>query len=133
MTVRCLMPQVDFDSVFNRSCKTFSFGSPDILPMFSHGALPGKVDIFTYDATVEDFTKGSSFCATDANSPSGEDASALDVWVLNQLRILFKNATVDPIIDASLRSDKVVFFLHLLGLDTTGHSYRPFSAVSVLP
>jgi hypothetical protein len=57
------------------------------------------------------------------------DATALDIWVLNQLRTLLHNATTDAILDSQLRSDKVVFFLHLLGLDTTGHSYRPHSKV----
>ncbi|KAF8967451.1 Phosphatidylinositolglycan class N-domain-containing protein [Flammula alnicola] len=92
---------VNFDSVFNQSRTTFSFGSPDILPMFSKGATPGK-----------DFTK---------------DATALDVWVLDHLKTLFNNATTNPALAAELHSDKVVFFLHLLGLDTTGHSYRPHS------
>ncbi|KAF8180205.1 Phosphatidylinositolglycan class N-domain-containing protein [Pholiota molesta] len=103
---------VDFDSVFNQSTTTFSFGSPDILPMFSKGASPGKVKTWSYDEDEEDFTK---------------DATALDVWVFDQLKELFRNATADPDLDAQLRSDKVVFFLHLLGLDTTGHSYRPHS------
>jgi GPI ethanolamine phosphate transferase 1 len=49
--------------------------------------------------------------------------------VLDQLRILFKNATADATLNSQLRSDKVIFFLHLLGLDTTGHSYRPHSKV----
>lgn len=61
------------------------------------------------------------------------DATALDVWVLDHLRELFTNATTDAVLDSHLRSDKVVFFLHLLGLDTTGHSYRPHSRVSETP
>ncbi|PIL26170.1 transporter [Ganoderma sinense ZZ0214-1] len=103
---------VDFDSVFNQSSATFSFGSPDILPMFARGATPGKVEMWCYDEDEEDFTK---------------DATALDVWVLDQLRTLFHNATSDTILDARLRGEQTVFFLHLLGLDTTGHSYRPHS------
>ena len=75
---------VHFDSVFNRSRHTWSWGSPDILPMFQEGAVPGRVDAFMYGAE-------------------------------------------DPVLDARLRQDKNVFFLHLLGLDTTGHSYRPYS------
>ncbi|KAG1750445.1 Phosphatidylinositolglycan class N-domain-containing protein [Suillus paluster] len=103
---------VHFDSVFNQSGHTFSFGSPDILPMFAQGATPGKVDAWSYDEEDEDFTK---------------DATALDIWVIDQLRTLFQNASSDASLDSQLRADKVVFFLHLLGLDTTGHSYRPHS------
>lgn len=57
------------------------------------------------------------------------DATGLDTWVLEQLRTLLHNATVDAALDATLREDKTVFFLHLLGLDTTGHSFRPHSKV----
>lgn len=57
------------------------------------------------------------------------DASMLDIWVLDQLKTLFDNTTVSASLNKELRSEKVVFFLHLLGLDTTGHSYRPHSQV----
>ncbi|OAX38080.1 PigN-domain-containing protein [Rhizopogon vinicolor AM-OR11-026] len=109
---------VHFDSVFNQSSHTFSFGSPDILPMFAQGATPGKVDAWSYDEEDEDFTKGMKI---------QNYATALDTWVLDQLRTLFQNASSNAVLDSQLRDDKVVFFLHLLGLDTTGHSYRPHS------
>ncbi|KAJ5807112.1 glycosyl phosphatidyl inositol anchor synthesis [Penicillium riverlandense] len=85
------MNPVNFDSVFNQSRHTWSWGSPDILPMFKEGAVPGRVDAETYSEEAEDFTV---------------DATHLDTW---------------------LRDDKLVFFLHLLGLDTTGHAFRPYS------
>jgi hypothetical protein len=44
--------------VFNQSSTTFSFGSPDIIPMFARGAIPGKVKTWCYDEDEEDFTKG---------------------------------------------------------------------------
>ena len=103
---------VHFDSVFNRSRHTWSWGSPDILPMFQEGAVPGRVDAFMYGAEEEDFSK---------------DATHLDTWVFERVEELFASASQDPELDARLRQDKNVFFLHLLGLDTTGHSYRPYS------
>jgi phosphatidylinositol glycan class N len=103
---------VNFDSVFNRSRHTWSWGSPDILPMFKDGAVPGRVDAETYNEEDEDFTS---------------DATHLDLWVFDKVKELFAEARKDPALHAKLREDKVVFFLHLLGLDTTGHGFRPYS------
>ncbi|KAM5348499.1 hypothetical protein ACJ41O_008323 [Fusarium nematophilum] len=106
------MNPVNFDSVFNRSRHTWSWGSPDILPMFQHGSVPGRVDAFSYEAEFEDFSK---------------DATELDYWVFDHVKDFFAAAVKNETLNAALRQDKVVFFLHLLGLDTTGHSYRPYS------
>ena len=106
------MNPVDFDSVFNRSSHTWSWGSPDILPMFATGAVSGRVEDHCYESEFEDFTK---------------DAVELDLWVFDRVKKMFRDAASDPVLDLRLRQEKVVFFLHLLGLDTTGHSYRPYS------
>ncbi|KAI7897566.1 alkaline-phosphatase-like protein [Cokeromyces recurvatus] len=113
VTTGWTMNPVNFDSVFNQSQHTWSFGSPDILPMFQQGASdPNKIETFMYPPEYEDF--------------SGE-ASKLDLWVFDHVRHLFQNATVDPELNAKLRQKKIVFFLHLLGLDTNGHAFRPMS------
>ncbi|BGP29066.1 Glycosyl phosphatidyl inositol anchor synthesis [Rhodotorula toruloides] len=102
---------VPFDSVFNQSSHAFTFGSPDILPMFALGASDSdRVATFSYNEDAEDFTS---------------DAVHLDLWVLDQLASLLQNATSNPELKAKLDAPGVVFFEHLLGLDTTGHSYRP--------
>ena len=103
---------VHFDSVFNRSRRTWSWGSPDILPMFKEGAVPGRVHADTYGAEAEDFTS---------------DATHLDTWVFDKVKTMFKEAERDQKLNEELRKDKNVLFLHLLGLDTTGHGFRPYS------
>ena len=55
------------------------------------------------------------------------DATQLDTWVFDKVKEMFRSATENSTLDTVLREDKNVFFLHLLGLDTTGHSYRPYS------
>lgn len=103
---------VNFDSVFNRSRHTWSWGSPDILPMFDKGATPGRIDAYCYDADFEDYS---------------QDAIQLDLWVFDHVKDFFAAAAQNKTLDAALRQDKVVFFLHLLGIDTTGHFFRPYS------
>lgn len=104
---------VDFDSVFNQTRHTWSFGSPDILPMFADGASdPDRVSTEMYSSSSEDFTKGTI---------------ALDEFVFDNVNDLFARAQSDPELNRKLRGDKVVFFLHLLGIDTAGHGYRPYS------
>lgn len=103
---------VNFDSVFNRSAHTWSWGSPDILPMFEQGAIPGRIDAYCYGAEEEDFS---------------QEALKLDIWVFDHVKEFFAAAEKNKTLNDALKQDKIVFFLHLLGLDTTGHSYRPYS------
>ncbi|KAJ3022134.1 Glycosyl phosphatidyl inositol anchor synthesis [Thoreauomyces humboldtii] len=107
------MNPVNFDSVFNQSFHTWSFGSPDILPMFSEGASdPRSVETIMYPQESEDFA---------------DDASKLDIWVFEKFDALFETAKQDSNLDSLLRKPGIVFFLHLLGLDTNGHAHRPYS------
>ncbi|KAJ9092458.1 hypothetical protein QFC21_006840 [Naganishia friedmannii] len=116
---------VSFDSVFNHSSTTFSFGSPDILPIFGAPPAAGKQEddpldmekrvlMWMYTAEEEDFTS---------------DATRLDYFSLSKLQSLLLRARTDPRLDKRLRARGTMFFLHLLGLDTTGHGYGPHSKV----
>ncbi|XP_072008821.1 GPI ethanolamine phosphate transferase 1 isoform X2 [Engystomops pustulosus] len=104
---------VEFDSVFNESTHTWSWGSPDILPMFAKGASGDHVFTHCYSAESEDF--------------ASEDATKLDAWVFDQVKSFFRSAERNQTLLHKLNGDKVVFFLHLLGLDTNGHAHRPSS------
>ncbi|XP_069075600.1 GPI ethanolamine phosphate transferase 1 [Pleurodeles waltl] len=104
---------VEFDSLFNESRYTWSWGSPDILPMFAKGASGDHVYTHCYPADQEDF--------------AAQDASKLDTWVFAKVKDFFHSAKSNQTLLSQLNEDKIVFFLHLLGLDTNGHAHRPYS------
>ncbi|KAK6111312.1 Phosphatidylinositolglycan class N (PIG-N) family protein [Brugia pahangi] len=88
---------VPFDSIINRSREAFAFGSPDIVLMFTNDV--SHASAMVYSSKLEDFQQN--------------DAAQLDR----------ANVTTAK----RLASDRLVFFLHLLGLDTNGHGYKPQS------
>jgi len=103
---------VEFDSLFNRSRETWAWGSPDILPMFS--TRTDHMTSHCYPPEFEDFGQGS--------------ALHLDTWVFDRVEEFFKvSVPSDPDLQARLRQKQIVFFLHLLGIDTIGHAKRPTS------
>lgn len=101
---------VDFDSVVNQSSHAWLFGSPDIVPMLARKVPQAHEAHYSHED--EDFA---------------QDASILDVWVHDQLRDLLQRAASNATLDAQLRSPRVVFFCHFLGIDSNGHAHRPNS------
>ena len=104
---------VDFDTVFNASRHTWSWGSPDILPMFAKGATGDRVSADFYAPEFEDFSAG--------------DPSDLDQWVFDKVTQFLDKSNQTAELRATLRQDKLVLFLHLLGLDINGHTNKPNS------
>lgn len=102
---------VDFDHVFNQSRATWAWGSPDVTRMFAR-KLPHVHD-FHYASDEEDFAR--------------EDLSMLDTWVFNKVAAFLEESDRDMKLKAKVEQDKVIFFLHLLGIDCNGHAHRPHS------
>ena len=44
------------------------------------------------------------------------DALKLDWWVFDKIKAFFENAKVNKTVSGELSGDKIVFFLHLLGI-----------------
>lgn len=100
---------VDFDSVFNRSKITYAWGSPDILSVFMKQQISSRMIATAYAADSEDF--------------SGKmKSSSFDTWVFDKaMDFLHRHR-------AELQTkNRMVLFLHLLGLDTAGHVHKPNS------
>ncbi|XP_025742516.1 GPI ethanolamine phosphate transferase 1 isoform X2 [Callorhinus ursinus] len=104
---------VGFDSLINESKYTWSWGSPDILTMFAKGVGGDHIYTYSYDAESEDF--------------GAYDVTKLDTWVFDNVKEFFHAARNNQSLFSKVNEEKIVFFLHLLGIDTNGHAHRPTS------
>ena len=86
--------------------------------LFVSGASASHVHIHCYKGDIESF--------------AGSDSSLLDDWVFNTFSLFLNNSQRNKTLAQMLRKDKVVFFLHLLGIDTNGHSHKPWSKYNFL-
>ncbi|KAM8964188.1 GPI ethanolamine phosphate transferase 1 isoform 2-T2 [Lycaon pictus] len=81
--------------------------------MFAKGASGDHVYAYSYDADNEDF--------------GAQDVTKLDTWVFDNMKEFFHAARNNQSLFSKLNEEKIVFFLHLLGIDTNGHAHRPTS------
>lgn len=103
---------VDFDSVINQSTNAWCWGSPDIVTIFNKHNL-SKIHVSSYDSILEDFGKNNT--------------GLLDTWVFNKAKYFFNKVRMcKNNCEEYFRSGNL-FFLHLLGIDTAGHGYKPHS------
>ncbi|KAF5280843.1 hypothetical protein FQA39_LY17947 [Lamprigera yunnana] len=103
---------VDFDSVINQSTNAWCWGSPDIVNMFNKDNL-SRIHLFSYNADIQDF------------SQKINSTTALDIWVFKKVKEFINSQ--NPHSCQSFCEKGNVLFLHLLGLDTAGHSIKPDS------
>jgi GPI ethanolamine phosphate transferase 1 len=102
---------IEFDSLFNRSTYCFAWGSPDILLLFTRHSH--KINANYYSAYEENF--------------ASQNASLLDIWVLDKFNLFIEEAKQNKTLNDLLNKKGIVFFFHLLGIDTNGHSKKPHS------
>ncbi|XP_056631066.1 GPI ethanolamine phosphate transferase 1-like [Diorhabda sublineata] len=104
---------VNFDSVINQSTNAWAWGSPDIVTIFNRDKLP-NIHIHSYDSRIEDFGKN--------------DTGLLDTWVFQKVDKFLKTEIATCIINCKpYYAQGNIYFLHLLGIDTAGHGYKPHS------
>ncbi|CAH0592491.1 unnamed protein product [Chrysodeixis includens] len=103
---------VDFDSVFNQTSYTWCWGTYDIVNIFTKANIDDHIIVHDFDPYDQSFS-------TDKNT------TLLDAWVFDNVKQFFHNAKHDVGLERKLFGKKIVFFLHLLGTDTAGHTHKP--------
>ncbi|XP_063548560.1 GPI ethanolamine phosphate transferase 1-like [Cydia strobilella] len=103
---------VDFDSVFNQTAYTWCWGTYDIVDIFTKGTVDNHIFVHKFDPYDNTFS-------TDKNT------TLLDSWVFENVKNFFHKAKSDDAVQEKMRSKKIIYFLHLLGTDTSGHTHKP--------
>ncbi|XP_075169933.1 phosphatidylinositol glycan anchor biosynthesis class N [Haematobia irritans] len=99
---------IGFDTVFNRSRKTYAWGANDVLHIFSRLTKDDEDRMFFDSYSHElDFS-------------GKEKTYELDQWVFQRVKKLLARKYQEL-----KQEEQTIFFLHLLGLDTAGHVHKP--------
>ncbi|KAM7346160.1 phosphatidylinositol glycan anchor biosynthesis class N [Cochliomyia hominivorax] len=99
---------IEFDTVFNRSQKTYAWGANDVLHIFSRLSREDEKRLYFDSYNHElDFS-------------GKEKTYVLDKWVFEKVAKFLQRKK-----DDLLSENKTIYFLHLLGLDTAGHVHKP--------
>ncbi|XP_041975554.1 GPI ethanolamine phosphate transferase 1 [Aricia agestis] len=106
---------VDFDNLFNQSLYTWCWGAFDIVDIFTKGNIDNHIFVDKFDPYDQSFS-------------SNKNTTLLDDWVFTRVKDLFDKSHADPGLYERLHKDKIIFFLHLLGTDTSGHTHKPKTA-----
>ncbi|KAK9497835.1 hypothetical protein O3M35_003750 [Rhynocoris fuscipes] len=104
-----------FDSVFNQSVATFSWGSPDIVPMFSNELSNPNIFYYNYEEEDQDL--------------SGRNGTVefLNSWVFNKFEEMYNNISNNKFMRDLWNKPGIIFFFHFLGIDVAGHAFNPNS------
>ena len=112
---------VEFDHLLNQSSAAWALGAPSVVPLFAKGIQ--HVRHRMYAEELEDFA-------------ASNDHAALDEWVFDRTIEILDGRSLSAEDEANGRSrdteraalegERVVFLLHLLGLDSAGHAHKPF-------
>lgn len=105
---------IEFDTVFNRSRKTYAWGANDVLHIFSRLTKDDEKRLFFDSYSHElDFS-------------GKEKTYELDKWVFQRVENVLRRKR-----EELKNEEQVIFFLHLLGLDTAGHVHKPGSELFI--
>ncbi|CAB3240049.1 unnamed protein product [Arctia plantaginis] len=103
---------VDFDSVFNQTSFTWCWGTYDIVNIFTKADVTDHIVVHDFDPYDDNFS-------------TNKNTTLLDEWVFKNVKTFFQNLKDDSVLSKKLKHNKIIFFLHLLGTDTAGHTHKP--------
>lgn len=103
---------VDFDSVLNQTAYAWCWGTYDILEIFTKGNTDDHIFVDKLDPYDQSFS-------------ADKNTTHLDGWVFEKVKLFFDEAKNNKSLHKKLHSKKIMFFLHLLGTDTSGHTHKP--------
>ena len=97
-------PNKSFDTVWKEATYVWQWGAPEIVNIFAGE----HIETYAFPDEINDFA---------------QDPAIVDAWVSDNMTQFFASAPHDAALMTQLASERVVFFLHYLGMDSAGHKF----------